>query len=409
MRSTPKGLRLHIGIFGRRNVGKSSVINALAGQQVSIVSEIPGTTTDPVERPMELQPIGPVVLIDTAGIDDVGALGQARVLRTAQVLDRTDLAIVIAEPQVWTEYEDQIIQLLTSRRIPTILAVNKIDLKPNQTVPPNLKDQGIQVVAISARQSIGIDKLRDAVVAATPAELMEQRPIIGDLVGPGKVAVLVVPIDKQAPKGRLILPQVQVIRDLLDHGAAGLVVRDKELASTLGRLTHDPAIVVTDSQAFPYVEQIVPRYVPLTSFSILFARYKGDLNAMVEGVLAIDRLRPGDRVLIAESCSHHPVEDDIATVKIPSWLGKYVGGQLDFHLTRGHDFPTDLSAYKLVIQCGGCMTNRKEIITRIMVARQQGVPITNYGLVIAFSLGLLERALAPFPEALELYKTKKGL
>lgn len=409
MRSTPNGLRLHIGIFGRRNVGKSSVVNALAGQQVSIVSEIPGTTTDPVERPMELQPIGPVVLIDTAGIDDIGALGQARVQRTAQVLDRTDLAIVIAEPQIWTEYEDQIIQLLKSRGIPTIVALNKIDLKPNQTVPANLKAQGIQVVAISARQSIGIDKLRHAIVAATPPELMEQTPIIGGLVGPGKVAVLVVPIDKQAPKGRLILPQVQVIRDLLDHGAAALVVRDKELASTLGRLAYDTAIVVTDSQAFLHVEQIVPSHVPLTSFSILFARYKGDLNAMVEGVLAVDRLRPGDRVLIAESCSHHPVEDDIATVKIPSWLGKYVGGQLDFHLTRGHDFPTDLSAYNLVIQCGGCMTNRKEIITRIMVARQQGVPITNYGLVIAFSLGLLERALAPFPEALELYKTKKGL
>jgi len=408
MMNTPKGLRLHIGIFGRVNVGKSSLINALAGQQVAIVSETPGTTTDPVEKAMELHPLGPVVFIDTAGIDDTGALGLSRIQRTRQVLDRTDLAILVTEPGIWSEYEQQMLRLLQDRRIPVIVAINKVDLADDPQVPQALASEQIPVVRICARDARGMEAVREAILRSVPEGYLEQPPILADLVGPSRLAVLVVPIDKEAPKGRLILPQVQAIRDLLDHKMACMVVKDTELEWALTQLRTEPGLVVTDSQAFARVSRIVPEHVPLTGFSILFARYKGDLLTLVKGAMAVDDLRPGDRVLIAESCSHHPIEDDIARVKIPRWLNGHVGGQLEYHTVQGHDFPDDLRPYRLVIQCGGCMTNRREVLGRIMRAQAQGVPITNYGVLIALSLGLLERALGPFPEALSVYKQYAG-
>jgi [FeFe] hydrogenase H-cluster maturation GTPase HydF len=402
MITTPKGVRLHIGIFGRRNVGKSTLINALAGQQVAIVSSQPGTTTDPVEKPIELNPIGPVVLIDTAGLDDSGLVGSARVNRTMQVMERVDLAILVSEAGNWTQFDQGILTLLDQRKIPTIVVINKIDLAPSATVQD--VPSKTQVVRLCAAQGIGMEALHEAILRSLPDGYLQEPPLLADLVQPGQMVILVVPIDKAAPKGRLILPQVQAIRDLLDHHLGCLVAKDTELAWALMQLKTDPGLVVTDSQALASVSKIVHERIPLTSFSILFARYKGDLMALVQGAMAVDGLKPGDRVLVAESCSHHPVQDDIGTVKIPRWLNHHVGGQLRFQTAHGHDFPEDLRQYRLVIQCGGCMTNRREVLSRIFRAQQQAVPITNYGLLIAKSLGLLERVLQPFPEALAFYK-----
>lgn len=403
MLKTPKSMRIHIGLFGRRNVGKSSLLNAITRQQVAIVSEVAGTTTDPVEKPMELLPLGPVLFIDTAGIDDEGALGALRVEKTHQVFDRADVGVLVAEAGSWGAFEDQMLDELGTRKIPVLVAFNKSDVcSPDPMLLAALSDRKIRYVQVSALSGGGIPSLREALLDSTPAELIDHPAIAGDLVGPGELAVLVVPIDKEAPKGRLILPQVQTIRDLLDSDALSMVVKERDLPQALALLKTLPRLVITDSQVFLKVSTDVPPGVPLTSFSILFARFKGDLLSQVQGTLAIDSLKPGERVLIAEACSHHPIDEDIGRVKIPRWLTQYVGGKLAFDHIQGHDFPTDLSPYRLVIHCGACMWNRREMLSRILHCRHSGVPITNYGLVIAYSLGILERALEPFPAALEL-------
>jgi len=398
-------MRLHIGIFGRRNVGKSSLLNALTRQEVSIVSDIAGTTTDPVEKPMELLPLGPVLFIDTAGVDDVGALGAERVAKTRKVLDRTDLGVIVADSGEWGGFEEGIVAELRKRKAPVLVVFNKSDLgRPASELETRLGAEGIRSVQTAVSRGEGVLAVRDALIAAAPDDFLAPDPIIGDLLPEGGLAVLVVPIDKEAPKGRIILPQVQAIRDLLDHGQLSLVVREHELKAALARLARKPDIVVTDSQAFAKVAADTPPDVQLTSFSILFARYRGDLIEMVRGATAIDRLKPGDHVLVAESCTHHPIGDDIGRVKIPKWLEQRVGGKLAFTTHQGHDFPEDLSPYKLVIHCGACMTNRRAVLNRVARCRDQGVPITNYGLTIAYVLGIFERALEPFPAALEAYR-----
>ncbi|KOH45416.1 [FeFe] hydrogenase H-cluster maturation GTPase HydF [Sunxiuqinia dokdonensis] len=405
---SPKSFRLHIGLFGRRNVGKSSLLNAITEQEVSIVSEIAGTTTDPVEKPMELLPLGPVLFIDTAGIDDVGALGEKRVQKTKAVFDRTDLGIIVSNSQDWGEFEEKTLQELKDREIPVIVVFNKTDLYPGRSCMLNsLNGEKLPVVETSVSTGAGIDALRETILKTAPDDYINRPAIVADLVGPGEAAILVVPIDKEAPKGRLILPQVQAIRDLLDGDSFCMVVKDQQLPKALAQMNQAPKLVVTDSQAFAQVAAVTPPEIPLTGFSVLFARFQGDLTEMVRGAMAIDQLKAGDRVLIAEACSHHPIEEDIGTVKIPNWLNKYVGGQLDIEHARGRDFPADISQYKLIIHCGACMWNRREMLSRILKARQAGVPITNYGLTIAYSLGIFERALQPFPAALEVYKNER--
>lgn len=407
MRGTPKAMRLHIGLFGRRNVGKSSLLNAITRQQVSIVSDFAGTTTDPVEKPMELLPLGPVLFIDTAGLDDVGALGRLRTDRTREVFDRVDLGVIVCEAGQWQPFEEEILEELQRRNVPVVAVFNKSDLaEPAPELVETLTRKQVRVVSTAAAEGRGILEFRQALLDSAPADFVENPAILGDLVGPGEMAVLVVPIDKEAPKGRLILPQVQSIRDLLDSDAYCMVTKERELRDALDRLKRPPKLVVTDSQAFLKVAADTPRDIPLTSFSILFARYRGDLVTQVAGALAIDALKPGDRVLIAESCSHHPIADDIGRVKIPRWLTQYVGGKLEFDTVQGHDFALDLSPYKLVIHCGACVTNRRAMLSRLLKCRQAGVPVTNYGLAIAFSLGIFERALEPFPAALELVRAQ---
>lgn len=405
MLKTPKGLRCHIGIFGRRNVGKSNILNALTSQQISIVSDVAGTTTDPVEKGMELQPIGPVLFVDTAGIDDVGVLGNMRIEKTFKVFDRTDVAILVIEPDIWGEYEDTIVNEFNTRKIPFIIVINKIDLKePSKEIIEKTKTFKAKVVLASALEKKGINELKRTIVESAPEEYINAPTIIGDLLPPGGLAVLVVPIDKEAPKGRLILPQVQTIRDILDTDAYCMVVKERELRDALDRLKTKPDIVVTDSQAFLKVAADVPNDVKLTSFSILFARFKGDLVEQVKGALAIETLKTGDKVLICESCTHHPIADDIGRVKIPRWLTQYVGGKIEFKTYAGRDFPENIKDYKLIIHCGACMWNRRAMLSRIILAKEAGVPITNYGLTIAYSLGIFERALKPYSYAFQVYK-----
>ena len=404
----PKSFRLHIGIFGRRNTGKSSILNALTQQEVSIVSDVAGTTTDPVEKPMELLPLGPVLFIDTAGIDDTGQLGEKRIAKTNAVFDRTDLGVLVTNFNDWGEFEGQILEQFKKNEIPFIVIFNKIDCHPEDlNISSQLDSIKINYVFTSALNGTGIHEFRELLLHSTPADLINRQGILSDLVDPGEAAILVVPIDKEAPKGRLILPQVQSIRDLLDNDSFCIVVKERELREAISRLTKPPQLVVTDSQAFLKVAADTPLDIPMTSFSILFARYQADLVEMVRGAIAIDNLKSGDKILIAEACSHHPIGEDIGTVKIPRWLTQYVGGKLQIDSIRGHDFPENIKDYQLVIHCGACMWNRREMLTRIMKAKQAGIPITNYGLTIAYSLGIFERALQPFPAALEVYKSIK--
>ncbi len=401
----PKSFRLHIGIFGRRNAGKSSLLNALTQQEVSIVSNIAGTTTDPVEKPMELLPLGPVLFIDTAGIDDTGQLGEKRVTKTKAVFDRTDLGVIVSNFKEWGNFEESIISECRTREIPYVVVFNKSDLfSENGKITSFLKNLKIAYVFTQADRSVGILEFRQLLLKAAPADFINRPGILSDLVPPGEAAVLVIPIDKEAPKGRLILPQVQSIRDLLDNDSFCTVTKERELREVLSRFNKPPKLVVTDSQAFLKVAADTPISIPLTSFSILFARFQGDLPEMVKGAMTIENLKSGDKVLIAEACSHHPIGEDIGTVKIPRWLTQYAGGKLEIDSTRGHDFPENISEYKLIIHCGACMWNRREMLSRILKAKQANVPITNYGLTIAYSLGIFERALQPFPAALEIFK-----
>ncbi len=399
MKDTPKGMRLHIGLFGRRNVGKSSLLNALTRQQVSIVSDVPGTTTDPVEKPMELLPIGPVLFIDTAGIDDVGGLGELRAERTRHVFERTDLGILVAEGSCWGEFEENVLSELSKRQAPAIVVFNKIDIsEPAPALADNLKSRKIPVVETVASQGKGMLELREALIRSAPEEFIESPSILGDLIASGSLVVLAVPIDLEAPRGRLILPQVQSIRDALDHDSYCMVVKERELRDALDRLKNPPELVVTDSQAFLRVAGDVPPSVPMTSFSILFARLKGDLNEFIRGIKTIDKLKAGSRILVLESCAHHPIGEDIGRIKIPRWLRQYTGVELEFVHQQGHDFPEDLNPYSLIVHCGSCMLNRREVISRILRCREAGVPITNYGIAISYALGLLDRALSPFPD-----------
>ncbi len=402
MNETPRANRLHIAIFGRRNAGKSSLINALTNQDIALVSAVAGTTTDPVYKAMEIPPLGPVVIIDTAGIDDAGELGELRTQRSLEVLNKADLAILVIDNGVGiTDLEMDMAQRCGEKSIPVLAVLNKLDIHPatNAQLQEIESRLGVKPLPVSALTGVGMTALKIALVKSAPPGWDEQS-IVGDLLIPGDLAVLVVPIDQAAPKGRLILPQVQTIRDILDHNAMAYVIKEHELKECFASLNKKPRIVITDSQAFKKADAETPPDVMLTSFSILFARYKGDLATLAAGARAIDTLQPGDKVLMAEACTHHRVEDDIGTVKIPRLLRQFVGGELDFHWSSGARFPDNLADYQLVVHCGACMINRREMLSRIMQAQVAGVPIVNYGVCIAHILGILPRALAPFKEAM---------
>lgn len=389
MNTAPNAERVHIGIFGKRNAGKSSLINAMTGQDLAIVSDIAGTTTDPVSKAMELLPLGPVVMIDTPGLDDVGELGTQRIRKATQVMNKCDLAVVVVDASEGiTDAHQDLLARLEAKNIPHILAMNKCDLL--DTVPADTQAQRY----VSAATGAGIYALKEAIAHLVPTGNNGRR-IIADLLQPNDFVVLVVPIDSAAPKGRLILPQQQTIRDILEAGANAIVCRDTELKATLEKLGQPPRMVVTDSQAFKRVSADTPKDVPLTSFSILFARYKGRLDSAVHGVTALDRLKDGDTVLIAEGCTHHRQCDDIGTVKLPKWIETYTGKSLHFTFTSGGSFPDDLSPYQLIVHCGGCMLNEREMKYRIAHAQDEGIPMTNYGILISYVNGILSRAVQP--------------
>ena len=394
MVKTPKSLRLHIGLFGRRNVGKSSILNALVKQQVAIVSAQAGTTTDPVEKVMELKPIGPVVFIDTAGVDDEGALGKARMDQTAKVLNRTELAILVSDE--WTVYESQLIALFKQKNIPFVLAANKADIRKDRSLEEAAKTIDVTFIATTnAPAGTGMDALRQVIVEATPEEFISEAPIIKDLVKPGEPVILVTPIDIEAPKGRLKMLQVHCMREILDAGGTAMVAKETELPMVLKRLNGHPDLIVTDSQVFNKCVSIALPQVRMTTFSILMARFKGRFDELSEGTQMIGSLRAGDKVLIAEACTHHPIGDDIGREQIPRLLTEYAGGPLDTEVTAGRDFPDDLSRYKLIIHCGACVLNRKEMLWRIEQAVMAHVPITNYGMAITYLQGDYERAMEP--------------
>ena len=393
--------RVHIGFFGLRNAGKSSVVNAVTGQSLSLVSETKGTTTDPVQKAMELLPIGPVVIIDTPGIDDVGTLGEMRVKRAMQVLDKTDIAILVVDAEKGLQQADQeLLKLFEEKKIPHITVYNKSDLLATVPSLPEKQPEKNDAIYVSAKNGDQIYELKERIGALTKAASAkaDEKRILADLIQPEDVVVLVVPIDSAAPKGRLILPQQQTIRDVLESGAISVVTRETELPQTLRSLAKKPALVITDSQAFQKVNADTPADVPLTSFSILFARYKGDLKEAVHGAAQLDKLQNGDTVLISEGCTHHRQCGDIGTVKLPSWIRKYTGKELSFEFTSGGEFPEDLSPYALVVHCGGCMLNEREMKARIARAVAQNVPITNYGICIAQVHGILKRSVELFSD-----------
>lgn len=390
---TLRGDRLHIGFFGKRNAGKSSLINAVVNQSTAIVSEVPGTTTDPVFKAMELRPVGPVVLIDTAGLDDSSSgLGELRKERTEKILKKTDLALLVVDAGTDNlDMETELTEKLEQEQVPTIIVLNKTDGALSSETAEWLSEKSY--VPVSAKHGTGIDELKDRITKIAPREW--EPPFIRDLIRPGDIVVLVVPIDLAAPKGRLIMPQVKALRDILDADGIPVMCKERELLSALRSLTKPPALVVTDSQVFPQVAADVPMDVPLTSFSILSARQKGDLDQLMEGVAAIKNLRPGDRVLISEACTHHPQVDDIGRVKIPRWLNDYVGGGLHIDTVAGTDYPENLGEYDLVVHCGACTLNRKEMLWRQKQAEEHNIPMTNYGILIAFLKGVFPRALLP--------------
>jgi len=402
---------LQIALFGRMNVGKSSLLNMIAGQDFAITSPVAGTTTDVVEKTMELLPLGPVVFLDTAGLDDTSELAGRRLKKTEQIYERADVALLVVEADVWTDYEENVLRETAARKIPVLTVINKIDLIPPSpafTARLTAKDQPF--IAVSSTDAIRresyLTALKRHLIEIAPEGIFQAPSLIGDLLPPGGLAVLVVPIDLQAPRGRLILPQVQTIRDALDNDAAALIVKERELAPMLARLNRRPDIVICDSQAILKVSADVPKEVPCTTFSILFARQKGDLAALAAGAAQIDRLKSGDKVLIAEACSHHPLQDDIGRVKIPRWLRQYLGVELEADVAAGRDFPQNLTDYKLIIHCGSCMLTRREMLNRIQKAKEAGVPITNYGVAISFLQGVANRTLLPFPSALLAFDRK---
>ena len=387
LNDTPSANRIHIGFFGCRNAGKSSIVNAVTGQELSIVSDTKGTTTDPVQKAMELLPLGPVVIIDTPGYDDEGELGRLRVRRTRQILNKTDVAVLVIDAAVGMRACDrELLELFRAKDIPHCVVCNKCDLAP----------AGTDGLRVSARTGEGVEQLKQTIARLARSEGAEPR-LVSDLLSPGDLVVLVTPIDQSAPKGRLILPQQQVIRDILDHHAMAVVAQDTELAQTLQALGKTPAMVITDSQVFGRAAADTPEDIPLTSFSILMARYKGLLDTAVPGAAAIDSLQDGDKVLISEGCTHHRQCEDIGTVKLPRMLKKYTGRDVTFVTSSGNDFPEDLSPYKLVLHCGGCMLPGREVLYRMKCARDQNVPMTNYGIAIAYMQGILRRSVAMFP------------
>lgn len=392
-----KSMRLHIGVFGRTNVGKSSLLNKITNQEVSIVSDIAGTTTDVVEKSMELLPVGPVTFLDTAGLDDETELSVQRIEKTMKVVNRIDVAVVVCDFNGIGKFENDLIEKFKELKIPYLIVVNKCDLAP-KSFHIDLKSELSNIIYTSVKKDEKIVfKFKEALVNLLPEDFVNSPKIVGDLVPAKSTVILVIPIDKEAPKGRIILPQVQTLRDLLDNNCLSYVVKESELKDALDNLKTPPALVVTDSQAFKKVSEIVPENVSLTSFSILFARLKGDLDEFVNGARAIENLKDGDMVLILESCTHHAIEDDIGRVKIPNLLRKKTGKNLVIHNYAGHDFP-DIKDYKLIIHCGACMTNRREVLSRVLIANQNNVPITNYGVVISYCLGILPRAMKIFTE-----------
>lgn len=390
----PRGIRLVIALVGRRNAGKSSLINALTGQETAIVSDMPGTTTDPVAKHYELLPLGPVTFYDTAGLDDEGKLGELRIKATKKVLYRCDVAVIVLGEQGMTGYERDLLSTIREMEVPCIVAWNKADLRNNGT--PFTEIPGVPLLNVSATTGQGVDRLKKRIINNAPLEYRQDRPILSDLIREGDQVICVVPIDLAAPKGRLILPQVQVLREILDCDAMGTVVKEREIEAALSGLRTPPALVVTDSQVVMSVAGDVPDDIPLTTFSTLFARYKGDLDTLVHGASAIDDLKDGDTILIGEACSHHDVADDIGRVKIPRWMTQYTGKDLKFEVYAGHDFPDDLERFALVVHCGACMLNRTEMLRRITECERRGVAITNYGVAISKLQGVLDRILAPY-------------
>ena len=405
MNQTPASERVHIGFFGRRNAGKSSVMNAVTGQDLAVVSDVRGTTTDPVYKSMELLPLGPVVMMDTPGIDDEGELGALRVRKSYQVLNKTDVAVLVIDGGVGVTPEDKaLLKRIREKKIPYVIAVNKKELAaPDalEKIVDELSSEDGQIIAVSAATGEGIDELKEQIAAAADTEEPE-RYIVRDLLKPSDMAVLVVPIDKAAPKGRLILPQQQTIRDILEADAVSVVVKETELKNILGQFQNKPKMVITDSQAFEKVAADTPEDILLTSFSILFARYKGDLAAVVKGVTSLDTLEDGDAILISEGCTHHRQCDDIGTVKLPRWIREYTGKEIRIETTSGTEFPDDLTKYKMIVHCGGCMLNEREMKYRLKCAEDQGVPMTNYGITIAYMKGILKRSVEVFPEIFEM-------
>ena len=389
MHKTPSGNRLHIGIFGRRNAGKSSLINAIAGQDLAIVSEVAGTTTDPVLKAMEINPLGPVMLIDTAGLDDESALGKKRIAKTMAALSKTDLALIVLDPKSGIGgIEKELAKTFTDKKLPFIYVMNKSDTGDG----PGTNDE--EIVSVSSKTKEGIEDLKQKIINMAPKHLSPY-PLVRDFVKRGDVVVLVIPIDSAMPQGRLILPEVQVLRDALDAGAMVYVSKDSELKELLQTLKKAPDLVITDSQAFSTVKEIIPSKVPLTSFSIIFARHRGDLKAFVDGAKTVDELKDGDAVLIAEACTHHVQPTDIGRKKIPAWIKEFTGKNIKFDTVAGADYPKDLKKYKLMVHCGACMINRAQVLDRIGKAKEAGLAVTNYGVLIAYLNGVLERAVKP--------------